>query len=107
MKAIGKTGTVAIMVAGAALLFGGTCAATYAKLDHLDEAAELQWGRVVDISRLRRPEQRTQVDQWISIERLRFNEAARTFNAARSKFPTSAVAGLFPSRLAVKSYVDE
>ncbi len=107
MKAIGKTGTVAIMIAGAVLLFGGTCAATYAKLDQLDETAEAQWARVVDVSRLRAALISGEADPWISIERLRFNEAARTFNLARSGFPTSVVAGLFPTRFAVKSYIDE
>ncbi len=39
------------MIAGTVLLFGG--AATYAKLDRLDDVAEAQWALVVEISRLR------------------------------------------------------
>jgi LemA protein len=46
MKAIGKTGIVAIMIVGAVLLFGGTCAASYNKLVRLDEAADAQWAQV-------------------------------------------------------------
>jgi LemA protein len=46
MKAIGKTGIVAIMIVGVVLLFGGTCAATYNKLVRLDEAADAQWAQV-------------------------------------------------------------
>ncbi len=46
MKAIGKSGIVAIMIVGAVLLFGGTCAATYNKLVRLDEAADAQWAQV-------------------------------------------------------------
>ncbi len=40
----------------------------------------------------------------ISVERMRFNEAARAFNAARSSFPTVVVANLFGSRFASKAY---
>ena len=40
----------------------------------------------------------------ISVERMRFNEAARGFNAARSRLPTVLVANLFGSRFAPKAY---
>lgn len=40
----------------------------------------------------------------ISVERMRFNEAAQAFNAKRDSFPTSLVAGLSPARFAEKSY---
>jgi LemA protein len=40
----------------------------------------------------------------ISVERMRFNEAARTFNTRRNSFPTVLVAGLFGSRFQPKPY---
>lgn len=40
----------------------------------------------------------------ISVERMRFNEAARDFNTARASFPTSIVAGMFGGRFAEKQY---
>lgn len=40
----------------------------------------------------------------ISVERMRFNTAAQTFNVTRDSFPTVAVAGLFGSRFNEKAY---
>jgi LemA protein len=40
----------------------------------------------------------------ITVERMRFNEAAQAFNARRLSFPTNLVAGLFGSRFAEKAY---
>jgi LemA protein len=40
----------------------------------------------------------------ISVERMRFNEAAREFNATRQSFPTVLFAGLFGSRFQEKAY---
>ncbi|MDI1482413.1 LemA family protein [Polyangium sp. y55x31] len=40
----------------------------------------------------------------IAVERMRYNEAAREFNTARSRFPTSLVADMFGDRFAVKTY---
>jgi LemA protein len=40
----------------------------------------------------------------IAVERMRFNDAARSFNATRSAFPTVLVANLFGSRFAPKVY---
>lgn len=40
----------------------------------------------------------------ISVERMRFNEAARDFNTARASFPTSLVAGAFAGRFIDKQY---
>ena len=40
----------------------------------------------------------------IAVERMRFNEAARTFNAERNSFPTALIAGAFQSRFAEKGY---
>jgi LemA protein len=40
----------------------------------------------------------------ISVERMRFNEAARAFNTARDTFPTVVMAGMFGSRFAEKAY---
>jgi len=40
----------------------------------------------------------------ISVERMRFNEAAREFNATRETFPTTLVAGFFGPRFATKAY---
>ncbi len=39
----------------------------------------------------------------ITVERMRFNEAAREFNSARERFPTMIVAGIF-DRFAAKPY---
>lgn len=184
MKAIGKTGIVAIMVVGVALLFGGTCAATYNKLVRLDEAADAQWAQVENAYQRRADlipnlvetvkgaakferdtiiavtEARAKVGQVgspnpanveklaeyqqaqdqlggaisrllvvveaypdlkatqnfrdlqaqlegtenrITVERMRFNEAARDFNATRARFPTALVAGAF-DRFAAKPY---
>ena len=35
---------------------------------------------------------------------MRFNDAARDFNTARSSFPTTLVAGIFGGRFAEKQY---
>jgi LemA protein len=40
----------------------------------------------------------------ITVERMRYNEAAREFDTARATFPTSVVAGLFGDRFAAKQY---
>ena len=40
----------------------------------------------------------------ITIERMRFNEAAQAFNTSRDSFPTVLVAGLFGSRFNEKPY---
>jgi LemA protein len=40
----------------------------------------------------------------ITVERMRYNEAAREFDTARASFPTSLVAGLFGGRFAEKQY---
>ena len=40
----------------------------------------------------------------ITVERMRYNDAAREFNTARASFPTSIVAGLFGDRFAAKQY---
>lgn len=40
----------------------------------------------------------------ITVERMRFNDAAQAFNAKRLSFPTNLVAGLFGSRFAEKAY---
>jgi LemA protein len=40
----------------------------------------------------------------ISVERMRFNEQARAYNAARSSFPTVLVANFFGARFAPKAY---
>ena len=40
----------------------------------------------------------------IAVERMRFNEAAQTFNTARDSFPTVLIAGMFGSRFAEKAY---
>jgi len=40
----------------------------------------------------------------IAVERMRYNEAAREFETARSTFPTSLIAGLFSHRFAPKQY---
>ena len=40
----------------------------------------------------------------ISVERQRFNEAARAFNTRRGTFPTVVFAGLFGDRFATKSF---
>jgi LemA protein len=40
----------------------------------------------------------------ITVERMRFNEAARAFNTTRSSFPTVLVAGFFGPKFAPKAY---
>ena len=40
----------------------------------------------------------------ITVERMRYNEAAREFDTARASFPTSIVAAVFGSRFAEKQY---
>jgi LemA protein len=40
----------------------------------------------------------------ISVERMRFNEAAQAFNTKRMSFPTVLIAGFFGSRFAEKQY---
>ncbi|MFV8755153.1 LemA family protein [Nannocystaceae bacterium ST9] len=40
----------------------------------------------------------------ISVERRRFNDAARAFNTKRSSFPTVMIAGMFGDRFAIKAY---
>jgi LemA protein len=40
----------------------------------------------------------------ISVERMRFNEAAQAFNTKRNTFPTVIIAGLFGSKFADKPY---
>jgi LemA protein len=40
----------------------------------------------------------------ISVERMRYNDAAREFDTARATFPTSLVAGVFGKRFAEKQY---
>jgi LemA protein len=40
----------------------------------------------------------------IAVERMRFNEAAQTYNTARNTFPTVLIAGMFGSRFAEKTY---
>lgn len=40
----------------------------------------------------------------ITVERMRFNEAARDFNTARNRFPTTLFAGVFGARFADKQY---
>jgi LemA protein len=40
----------------------------------------------------------------ITVERMRYNEAAREFATARASFPTSIVAGIFGDRFANKQY---
>ena len=40
----------------------------------------------------------------ITVERQRFNEAARSFNTRRETFPTVLIAGFFGNRFAVKPY---
>ncbi|HLT36062.1 MAG TPA: LemA family protein [Enhygromyxa sp.] len=40
----------------------------------------------------------------ISVERMRFNEAAREFNTRRQSFPTNMFAGMFGERFETKAY---
>ena len=40
----------------------------------------------------------------ISVERMRFNEAAQAFNTTRASFPTVIIAGMFGKRFAEKVY---
>jgi len=45
-----------------------------------------------------------QSENRISVERMRFNEAANSFNATRQSFPTNIVAGFFGSKFNDKAY---
>ncbi|MBS1122875.1 MAG: LemA family protein [Deltaproteobacteria bacterium] len=40
----------------------------------------------------------------ITVERMRYNEAAREFDTARASFPTSVIAGIFGGRFSEKPY---
>ncbi len=40
----------------------------------------------------------------IAVERMRYNEEARTYNTARARFPASLVAGLFGGKFEAKPY---
>jgi LemA protein len=40
----------------------------------------------------------------VTVERMRFTQAAQEFNTARNSFPTVVIAGLFGSRFAEKAY---
>jgi LemA protein len=40
----------------------------------------------------------------ITVERMRYNEAARAFDTQRARFPTSIIAGMFGGRFAPKQY---
>lgn len=40
----------------------------------------------------------------ISVERMRFNEAAQAFNTTRQRFPTTIIAGLFGDRFLPRAY---
>ena len=40
----------------------------------------------------------------ITVERMRFNDAARAFNTSRESFPTTMIAGMFGSKFATKAY---
>jgi LemA protein len=40
----------------------------------------------------------------ISVERMRFNQAAQEYNTVRDSFPTTVVAGMFGSKFAEKAY---
>ncbi|MDC0742277.1 LemA family protein [Polyangium mundeleinium] len=40
----------------------------------------------------------------ISVERMRYNEAAREFNTARNRFPTTLIADMFGDRFATKTF---
>jgi LemA protein len=42
----------------------------------------------------------------ISVERMRFNEAARAFNSKRQSFPTNMFAGMFGERFETKAYFE-
>jgi LemA protein len=42
----------------------------------------------------------------IAVERMRFNDAARTFNSKRGTFPTAAIASLFGERFETKAYFE-
>jgi LemA protein len=42
----------------------------------------------------------------ISVERMRFNEAAQTFNSKRQSFPTNMLAGMFGERFESKAYFE-
>ncbi len=40
----------------------------------------------------------------ITVERMRFNDAARAFNTSRESFPTTMIAGMFGSKFESKAY---
>lgn len=42
----------------------------------------------------------------ISVERMRFNDAARAFNTKRQKFPTNMIAGMFGDQFDTKVYFE-
>jgi LemA protein len=42
----------------------------------------------------------------ISVERMRFNDAARAFNTKRQKFPTNMIAGMFGDQFDTKAYFE-
>jgi LemA protein len=46
MRNVGRTGVIGITFLALALLFGGTCVATYNKLVRLDQNAQAQWAQV-------------------------------------------------------------
>jgi LemA protein len=188
MRTMNKVGVGAIVIAALALLFGGTCVATYNKLVRLDQAASAQWAQVENAYQRRADlvpnlvetvkgaasferqtitevtQARSRVGQAaapgkdvttdpqafqryqaaqdqlggalsrllvvaeaypdlkatqnfrdlqaqlegtenrITVERMRFNEAARDYNTARASFPTSIIASLFGSKFAPKQY---
>jgi LemA protein len=47
-----------------------------------------------------------QSENRIAVERMRFNEAARAFNARRESFPTVLIAGLFGDKFRTKPYFE-
>jgi LemA protein len=187
MRAVGRTGVIAISVIVAVLVLGGSCVASYNRLVRLDQSAQAQWAQVenayqrradlipnlvatvkgaaaferdtlVAVTQARsrvgqvtppadvtsRPAEFQQYQQAqdqlggalsrllvvaeaypnltatqgfrdlqaqlegtenrISVERMRYNEAARDFDTARATFPTSIVAGLFGGRFPAKQY---
>jgi len=187
MRTVSRAGIVALSIAVAAVLLGGTCVSTYNKLVRLDQNAQAQWaqvqnayqrradlipnlvetvkgaaaferGTLTEVTNARsrvgqvtvppnittNPEafQKYQAAQdqlggalsrllvvsenypnltatqnfrdlqaqlegtenRITVERMRYNEAARDFNTARASFPTSIVAGLFASKFEPKQF---
>ncbi len=187
MRTVSRAGIVAISIAVAAVLFGGTCVATYNKLVRLDQAARAQWAQVENayqrradlipnlvetvkgaanferetivavtqarshVGQVALPENITSdpnafqkfasaqdqlgsavsrllvvaeaypnltatqnfrdlqaqlegTENRITVERMRYNDAAREFDTARATFPTSIVAGIFGGKFAEKQY---